>query len=50
MRFRTLLLAILACALAFAAMAPAASAQSGFIPVPNQVVNLGSVELGLSPA
>jgi hypothetical protein len=42
MRLRTLLLAILACSLAFAAMAPAASAQSGFIPVPNQVVNLGS--------
>jgi hypothetical protein len=42
MRIRTLLPALLACALAFAAAAPAAAAQSGFIPVPNQVVNLGN--------
>lgn len=46
MRLRTLLLAILACALALAAWAPAASAQSGFIPVPNQAINLGSNGVG----
>ena len=42
MRIRTLLLAVLACALAFAAWAPAASAQSSFIPVTNQSINLGN--------
>ena len=46
MRIRTLLLAVLACALALAAWAPAASAQSGFIPVANQAINLGSNGVG----
>jgi hypothetical protein len=46
MRIRTLLLAILACSLALGAWAPAASAQSGFIPVANQSINLGSQGIG----
>ncbi len=46
MKMRTLLLAILAVALAFAAWAPAASAQSGFIPITPQSVNLGSNGVG----
>jgi hypothetical protein len=46
MKMRTLLLAILAVALAFAAWAPAASAQSGFVPVTPQTLNLGSNGVG----
>ena len=46
MKMRTLLLAILAVALAFAAWAPAASAQSGFIPVTPQTLNLGTNGVG----
>ena len=46
MRIRTLLIAILAVALAFAAWTPAASAQSSFIPVTPQAVNLGSNGVG----
>ena len=46
MRIRTLLPVVLACALAFAAVAPAASAQSGFIPVTNQSINLGNNGFG----
>jgi hypothetical protein len=43
---RSLLLAILAVALTFAAWAPAASAQSSFIPVTPQALNLGSNGVG----
>lgn len=46
MKMRTLLLAILAVALAFAAWAPAASAQSSFIPVTPQSLNLGTNGVG----
>ena len=46
MKLRTLLLAILAVAIAFAAWAPAASAQSGFVPVTPQSINLGSNGVG----
>ncbi|HEX6505657.1 MAG TPA: hypothetical protein VF011_20615 [Terriglobales bacterium] len=46
MKMRTLLLAILAVALVFAAWAPAASAQSSFIPVTPQSLNLGNNGVG----
>ena len=46
MKTRTLLFAILAVALVFAAWAPAASAQSSFIPVTPQSLNLGTNGIG----
>lgn len=46
MKLRTLLLAILAVALAFAAWAPAASAQSGYVPVAPQALSLGTNGVG----
>ena len=46
MRVRSLLVAAVVCALAFVAIAPTASAQSGFIPVANQQLSLGSAGTG----
>jgi hypothetical protein len=46
MRVRSIVFAAVLCALAIVAVAPAASAQTGFIPVANQSLNLGSAGTG----
>jgi hypothetical protein len=46
MRVRSIVFAAVLCALAIVAVAPAASAQTGFIPVANQALDLGSAGTG----